>query len=250
MSAHGTKDRRRSRTVESLSCPPNCRAGGHDVVDQQDGATGDPGAGRETPRGKFEALGAGVAGLTTETVSSERENGGLLESLGDSPGQQRGCCPRSSQPSPRVRGNRNDEFDLRHPCLGGDHGCKTITERCREVVPSSVLEGENRCAQDPVVLAPCHRCTLSRGIVDAGEAWLAVVLCGNATTRAGCAGSRDGERPAWPAQTALISVEWMIAVWTHAGKQGFNRRGQRPPRLHGAHRNRVWTAVEDRRPQF
>jgi hypothetical protein len=38
----------------------------------------------------------------------------------------------------------------------------------------------------------------------------------------------------------------MIAVWTHAGKQGFNRRNQRAPGLHGAYRIRMETELEER----
>jgi len=96
------------------------------------------------------------------------------------------------------------------------------------------------------VLAPHYRRGLRRRYLEAGKAWLGWVCGRNAAAWAGAAGSRYGKRPAWATQTTVVSFEWMIAVWTHAGKKGFNRRSQRAPRLHGAHRTRMSTVLEDR----
>jgi hypothetical protein len=238
MGANGAEDGCGSCAVKCFGSPPKRRTGGHNVVDQQYGSTRGARACRKTPLRQLEAAVAGVSGLTTETVSSEEEYRGLLEPPGDPPSQQLGSCPRFPQPSPRVRGNRNNDVDLRRPQLGCNHRCEAITERCCEIIASAVFEGENCRAEHPVVLAPRDRRALRRGGVDAGDAVLAVALCRNATAGAAVAGSRYGERPARAAQTAISSFERMIAVWTHAGKQGLNCRGQRAPRLHGAHPTR------------
>lgn len=98
------------------------------------------------------------------------------------------------------------------------------------------------------MLPPDNGCLLGKRVADAGQTGFGRVFDRRPAARAGGAGTRDDQRPAWSAQTTVIAGEWMIAVWAHAGKQGFDSRDQRAPRLHGGYRTRMSTGLEDRPP--
>jgi hypothetical protein len=144
-----------------------------------------------------------------------------------------------------VRWDGYNGVDHGCPRLGGHRGRETITKRSCQIIATAVFERENSGAEYSIMLAPHYRRTLRRRSLETGQARLGRVFGWGAAVGTGAAGSRNGDRPACAAQTTVVPFERMIAVWTHAGKQGFNRRGQHAPRLHGVHRNRMSTALED-----
>jgi hypothetical protein len=233
-----------SYVAKRLDRTPQRRAGGRDVIDQQHGSTSGSRAGRKAHPRQFETAGAGEAGLAAETVPSQKSINRFFELPGDRSSEQLGGGPRLPQTSPGVRGNGDHDIDFRGPGLGGHRCREAMSERCREIVTPAVFEGEDCRAEYSIVLAPHHRCALWWRVAKADQTRLAAVFSGNAAAGAGAAGSRHGERPARPAQTTIVAVERMIAVWTHAGKQGLNRRGQRAPLLHDAHPTRMTALLE------
>ena len=189
-------------------------------------------------------MGSGATGLATESVPSEDSDRRFLESSGDGTAHQFRCRPRLLQLSPRVRWDSGHGVNRWSPLLGRDSGCETLAEWFREIIAATVFEGENSGSQGTVVFTPRDRRALRGRGGDASQTELRrVVRCG-AAERADIADARDCERPAWTTQTTVAAGEQMIAVWTHAGKQGLNCRNQRAPGLHGAYRIRMKSELE------
>jgi len=226
--------------------PPESRSGGRDIVDEEQRPAAGSRAGRKAPPGQIETAGSGATGLAPEPVPSQDSDNRFLEPSGNRAGKHLGRRPRFLQSPPRVRRNGNHGVDRSSPWLGCHSRREPFTEWPCEIIAPTVLEGQDGGSEDAVVLTPYHRCPLRQGRVETVQAGHGRVFGRGAAAWTGVAGTRDGQRPAWATQTTVGSGEWMIAVWTHAGKQGLDCRNQRAPRLHGGYRTRVSTELEYR----
>mgnify|MGYP001816411758 FL=1 len=125
--------------------------------------------------------------------------------------------------------------------MGGDGRCQSASERAGEVVAVPVFELQDRGSQYPGMLPPDHGRFLRWRFSGAVEAAIGGGVGRDAASGAAIAGSRDHHRPALATQTTIESAKWMIAMWTHAGQQGFESSGKHPPDVHAGHGTRMKT---------
>jgi hypothetical protein len=115
---------------------------------------------------------------------------------------------------------------------------ETSAERFGQVVPPSMFERDDGSSRRSTMFPPDHRCQLWRPGSKARYARLRTFVDRQPATRTVVPGLGHHQRPACAAQTTIQAAEWLIAVWTHAGKQGFDHRRQHAPRSHAEYRSR------------
>ena len=123
-------------------------------------------------------------------------------------------------------------------CRRAERRVVTLQETATETVSTTMFEGQNGAAEHAVMFTPHNGPLLGGRAFNASEAGLEFFVPRRTALRTGNSGTRRHHCPAGAAQTSIVAIERLIAVWAHTGKERLGGSGQHPPHVHGRYGSR------------
>jgi hypothetical protein len=188
---HRAENRVRARSEQSLGDAAERRAGGGDIIHDQQSPARHWSDSSETRCTELQALGTGSTGLAAEPTAAQGRLCWQMQSVSHHPGEQHRRLRTSTQSAPWVGGDGRDSVDVERPVLERHSTGESTTERLDQLVSATVLDGQECRSENAPVLTPHDGRTLGGRLTKALETALIEIIRGSATARAASATYRD-----------------------------------------------------------